>query len=98
MSSTSGGAAIGFATGPGIIRAGLGARAELATFGRTFPDGQLPPQRSYTLSPGLTSWAGVHLGRFSTDLAFNVLIMSNNWDDQGHPAYGELLWLTGYRF
>lgn len=99
VQSTSVGAGIGFATKPNIIRAGIGARAELITFARHFPDGEAEPQSLFRPSFGVEPWAGIHHGRFSFDLGLACLLLPTWLDDRTNwPLYGELTARTGIRF
>ncbi|MFT6144865.1 MAG: hypothetical protein ACJAZO_002013 [Myxococcota bacterium] len=99
MQSTSFGAGIGFATKPNIVRAGIGARAELIGFARDFPDGEAESQSLFRPSFGVEPWAGIHYGRFSFDVGMAYMLLPTRFDDRSNwPIYGELTARTGIRF
>ncbi len=99
VGSTSGGAAVGFATRPALVRAGAGGKAEVIGLRRTFPDGTADPQSTVSVGVGPTTFVGVYRGRFSLDLDVSLLFMPVQWDDQDkRPAYFEPLLAVGYRF
>ncbi len=99
VSSTSGGVNAGFATGPRLVRAGLGGKAEIIGFSRAFPDRDLDVQRSVALAGGGAAWVGLHHGRFTGDLQLATLMLFQRWDEQpGWPTVAEITLQLGYRF
>lgn len=97
--STSVAGSFGFATRPWPLRAGIGGRAELITFYRSFPDGEEEDQASLTAAPGALVWLGLHHGRFSLDLQLDLMLMATNFDElDGIASYRELFLATGFRF
>ncbi|MCO4743194.1 MAG: caspase family protein [Proteobacteria bacterium] len=98
VSSTSVGATAGFATAPALFRAGVGGRAEIIVFTRSFPNGETESQTATGIAPGLGAWVGVHHGRFVADLSFDLLRFSVNLEGSGQPVYGEFGLSLGYRF
>ena len=98
--SASFGGAAGWATRAGRVplRAGVGGRSELIWFARNFPDGELEPQGSFSVSWGIEAWAGFHYGRFSLDVEHSILLLPVRWDDVNWPLYSELRLAGGYRF
>lgn len=99
VQSASVGGAAGFATRPGVVRAGIGGRAEIVWFRRSFPDGELPTQDLARPSVGAQAWAGVHYGRVHADLTWNLEVLAATLDDRANlPVYGEILISMGYRF
>jgi hypothetical protein len=98
-STTSGGVNAGFATGPRLIRAGLGGKAEVIGFRRAFPNRELSAQQSMGLAAGGEAWLGLHHGRFTGDLQLATLMLFQRWDEQpGWPVYTEFTLQLGYRF
>jgi len=98
-SSSSAGLNAGFATGPRLLRAGLGGKAEFIGFSRAFPDRELGAQRSMGLSAGGGAWLGLHHGRFTGDVQLATLMLFQRWDEQpGWPIYSEFTLQLGYRF
>ncbi len=90
---------IGFATRPGLMRAGIGGRSAITVITRDFPDWDLEAQSSGILGAGFNAWGGIHHGRFTGDLQLNWLLLLTRWDDnRGWPAYRDLLLVLGYRF
>lgn len=99
VQSTSIGAGIGYATGPNIVRAGIGGRGELIWFGRDFPDGETADQTLFRPAFGVEPWAGIHYGRFSIDLGLAWMLLPTKLDDRASwPVYAELSLRTGVRF
>ncbi|MBX2801439.1 MAG: caspase family protein [Myxococcales bacterium] len=99
MASTTVAGVVGFATGPRLLRAGLGARGGLTGLSRRFPDSEVETQAITALSAGANAWAGIHHGRFTGELQYNWMLMITQFDEQrGWPSYGELLFTLGYRF
>lgn len=99
VGSTSLGAAAGYITRPALVRIGIGAKTELIGVRRTFPDGTIEPQSTTSVALGPTFFGGIQHGRFSMDLAFNLLVMPLSWDElQQRPVYAEPLLSLGYRF
>jgi len=99
VGSTSGGASVGFVTGPNFVRAGIGGKAELLGIRRTFPGEELDPQSTISVAGGATSFLGMYHGRFSFELQFNLLMMATSFDDVAkRPTYAEPLLSFGYRF
>jgi len=99
VSSTSAGLNAGFATGPRLIRAGLGGKVELIGFSRAFPDRDLATQQSLGLAGGGAGWVGLHHGRFTGDLQVATLMLFQRWDEQnGWPSFAEFTLQFGYRF
>lgn len=100
VTSTSFGGALGVATKPRLLRAGVGANAEIIGFSRTFPDGDDQRQGTLTVAFGPTGWVGVHHGRFSYELQVDLLMMAATWDQhEGWPVYAEVIPLSlGIRF
>lgn len=98
VSSTSLGATAGFTTPPALVRAGIGGRAELILFSRSFPDGESTAQSATGVAPGVHAWVGAHPGRFVADFSAALLHLSVDVDGLGQPNYGELALSFGYRF
>jgi hypothetical protein len=81
------------------LQAGAGVQAEAIYFRRSFLDEPLPPQASFSVAPGLTTWAGVHHGRFVADLQLGTAWMPQRWDDLPEVGrYGEATLAFGWRF
>ena len=99
VQSTTLGAGIGFATAPNIIRAGIGGRAELAWFGRSFPDGETSDQSLFRPSFGVEPWVGLYYGRVSTELGASWMLLPTTLDQQqGWPVYATFMLRFGVRF
>lgn len=99
VQSASLGASAGFATRPGLARAGLGGRAELTWFRRDFPAGELPTQDLVRPAIGVETWAGLHYGRVHLDLDLRLLALPGSFDGLvSNPLFAELLLGAGYRF
>lgn len=103
VQSFSAAASGGIATKPRLFRAGIGGRAELITFARTFAADESAlageTQRSFSVSPGLQTWAGLHYQRFSLELGMNLSLMAVGFtEDNRHPWYSTLTLSSGYRF
>ncbi|MCA9569817.1 MAG: caspase family protein [Myxococcales bacterium] len=89
----------GIATEPRLFRAGVGGRAELIGFGRTFVDGDIPTQRSFSISPGVRGWLGLHHQRLSVELVNDLGLMATGFTRDGkRPVYSTFLFSVGYRF
>jgi hypothetical protein len=98
VGSTSLGGAVGFATKPWLLRAGVGGRAEWVSFRRRFDDLDVDPQAELSVAPGVALWAGLHLGRFQLDLSWAQLWYAGAFDDHVTPSYAEPALSIGYRF
>ncbi|MEZ4319528.1 MAG: caspase family protein [Myxococcota bacterium] len=95
----SGAATFGFSSKPALFRFGMGGRAQIIGFTRTFVDGTAEPQGSISLAPGIQGWAGIHPGRAVFELQHNTHIMATSFTDETpHPVYMELFFTGGYRF
>lgn len=93
----------GIATKPRLFRGGIGGRAEIIGFARTFAADETAlagdTQRSFSISPGLQTWGGLHYQRFSIELQVNLSLMAVGFtEDNLHPVYSTLALSTGYRF
>lgn len=96
--STSLAANVGIASRPGFVRAGIGGRAGVTWLARDFPEWDVAPQSSITLTAGGNAWVGVHHRRFSIDLQLNLVKMVTTWDQSsGWPGYGDVLLAAGVR-
>ncbi len=99
VSSWSVGANAGWATGPNLVRAGLGGQFSALALGRHFPDPALGTQTAATLGGGPKGWVGVHHGRFTADLDLTVLLTPLTWDDAvTFPILSQLTLAAGVRF
>jgi len=99
VGSTSLGGTAGFATKPRLVRAGVGGRAELIGFRRSFTDRDIEAQRSFGLAGGGVGWVGIYHGRFTGDVQLGVLALFDRWDDQSAwPTFVEGSLQLGYRF
>ena len=99
VGSTSGGAAVGFVTGPNFVRAGIGGKAEVLAIRRTFPGEELAPQSTITVGGGVASFIGMYHGPLSFEFQFNLLMLATTFDDlTTRPVYAEPLVSVGYRF
>jgi len=99
IQSYAGGATFGFATKPALFRAGVGGRAQVVGFTRSFVNGDSDPQSSLSLAPGVQGWVGLHPGRAVFELQHNTQIMATSFtDDAQHPIYMEFFLTGGYRF
>ncbi|MBT3222933.1 MAG: hypothetical protein HN348_27975, partial [Proteobacteria bacterium] len=96
--STSLGGIAGWATRSKIIKAGIGGRAEMVWFTRSFPESNEPSQVSMSMGLGLNLWVGFHFGRVSLDLQFNSMRLVTRWDEVQKNAYLEPMLTAGYRF
>ncbi len=89
----------GVATKPRLFRAGVGGRASWIGFGRTFVSVDLPPQRSFTVSPGIRGWLGLHHQRLSIELVNDLGLLAAGFTAEGlRPVYSSFLFSLGYRF
>lgn len=89
----------GISTRPRLFRAGIGGRAELIGFGRSFEDPGLPSQSTFSVSPGLRAWAGLGHRRFSAELTLDIGLITVGFAEVGkRPAYSTSALSLGYRF
>lgn len=98
MGSATLGATLGIAGERKFLHGGVGARAESAWFWRSFPDGELAPQRSWAIAPGASAVAGVDVGHLRMDLGFSLLVFPASFDGNNFPGYGESTLRLGYVF
>ncbi len=99
LDSATVGAGAGWATRPWIIQAGGGLHLEGIWMRRRFPDGGVPEQSLFTVSPGAQGWVGLHPGDFEIELSLRIhylpYVVDGRDDSMG---FSELLLGLGYRF
>ena len=99
IQSYSASASFGVATPPALFRVGVGGRAEMIGFTRSFTDGVTASQTSFSLAPGLQGWFGLHHGRFSIEFQHDLQLMAIAFtEDRRHPLYGNFVLASGVRF
>ena len=99
QSTQSLGGSLGFATRPALMRAGIGGRATMNLLSRSFPDWDVPTQSRASIGAGIDTWAGIHRGRFTGDIQFDMQMLVMKWDEnEGWPVAVDLMLALGYRF
>ncbi len=99
LQSYSGSGTFGFSSKPGLFQFGMGGRAQVIGFSRSFVDGIAEPQGSISLAPGIQGWAAIQPGRAIIELRHNTQIMATGFtEDNRHPLFMEFFLVGGYRF
>lgn len=99
IQSYAGAATFGFTSKPALFRVGMGGRAQIIGFGRSFVDGTAESQGSISLAPGIQGWAGIHPGHAVFEVQHNTQFMATTFTPEvGHPIYMEFFLSGGYRF
>lgn len=99
VASTSVSGSVGYATGPRLIRAGIGGRTQLLWMQRRFPERDADDQSTVAFAAGGIAWVGLHHGRFTGDIGWASQLMFHSFDDTGQwPVISELTLALGVRF